>query len=201
MKTSYIARVRGGRRRGRDRVSSQTIHTGRMSGLQEAVTDFLEVDASCRAETIESPNDPSNTLLAVFEGGTIRVAEELERDGRLLVPKVRNGEVLEHVRLPKGAVPYESVRSLFTRVGAVLAACLDLDPPNILLVSFYVMCSWFPERLPVAPYLALVGTPRSGKTTLLRVLGLLCRHSLLVADISSAAVYQVYQEMCSSIAT
>ena len=88
--------------------------------------------------------------------------------------------------------PYESARSLFIDTNKVLSACLDIDTVFMQLVSFFILSSWFPEKLPIAPYLALVGTPRSGKTTLLRVLGLLCRHSILVADVSSAGVYQAY---------
>lgn len=45
--------------------------------------------------------------------------------------------------------------------------------------------------MPVQPYL---GMPRSGKTTLLRLLELLCRHSVLVGDISPAALYEIYRE-------
>jgi hypothetical protein len=44
--------------------------------------------------------------------------------------------------------------------------------------------------LPVAPYVALVGLPRSGKTTALRLLDLLCRRSLLTSDITSAGFYE-----------
>ena len=57
------------------------------------------------------------------------------------------------------------------------------------------MSTWFLERLQIAPYLALVGLPRSGKTTLLQVLNLLCRRPLLTADITSAAFYEVYEKL------
>jgi hypothetical protein len=62
------------------------------------------------------------------------------------------------------------------------------------LVSAFILSSWFPEKLPVAPYLALVGMPGSGKTTVLRLLEMLCRHSSLVTDITSAGFYQLYDQ-------
>jgi len=68
----------------------------------------------------------------------------------------------------------------------------DVDDDDLLLVAAFVVSTWFIERLAVAPYLALVGLPRSGKTTLLQVLNLLCRRALLTADITSAAFYEVY---------
>jgi hypothetical protein len=61
------------------------------------------------------------------------------------------------------------------------------------------MSTWFIESLPIAPYLALVGLPRSGKTTLLQVLNLVCRRPLLTADITSAAFYEVYEKLSPTL--
>ena len=55
------------------------------------------------------------------------------------------------------------------------------------------------ESLSIAPYLALVGLPRSGKTTLLQVLNLVCRRPLLTADITSAAFYEVYEKLSPTL--
>ena len=58
-------------------------------------------------------------------------------------------------------------------------------------MTAFVLATWLPEKLPCAPYLALVGPPGSGKTTALRILSLLCRRSLPTSDITSAAFYDV----------
>ena len=50
-----------------------------------------------------------------------------------------------------------------------------------------------------SPYLALVGLPASGKSTVLKVLRLLCRRSLLTADISSAAFYRVCERLTPTL--
>lgn len=50
-----------------------------------------------------------------------------------------------------------------------------------------------------SPYLALVGLPASGKSTVLKVLRLLCRRSLLTADISSAAFYRVCEPLTPTL--
>ena len=48
-------------------------------------------------------------------------------------------------------------------------------------------------------YVALVGLPRSGKTTALRVLSLLCRRSLLTSDITSASFYEACNRVIPTI--
>ena len=161
----------------------------------EVATDFAELDDHSLVETIENPADPTKTLLAIYENGNdVRLAERFESKGRVIVPVPRNRGIFSRMRLPKGVASYESTRSLFFQTGALLLACVDMDPKLAMLASLFVLSSWLPEKLPIAPYLALVGMPRSGKTTLLRLLGMLCRRSILVADISPAAFYQVYEQ-------
>ncbi len=129
------------------------------------------METGCRIETIESPTDPAKTLLAIYENGDVRLGERFELNGRLFVPKKRDVGIFSRVRLPKGVAPYGEVRSFVTSTRSLLFACVDIDPIRAKLVSFFVMSSWFPEKLPVAPYLALVGMPRSGKTTITPIIG------------------------------
>jgi hypothetical protein len=77
----------------------------------------------------------------------------------------------------------------------LIRACVDISLGDATLVAAFVMSTWFIESLSVAPYLALVGPPHSGKTTLLQVLNLVCRRSLLTADITSAAFYELYEKL------
>jgi hypothetical protein len=57
------------------------------------------------------------------------------------------------------------------------------------ILTDFVLSTWLVDRLPVAPYLSVVGLPQSGKTTLLKLLSLVSRRSLLVADISPPSLY------------
>jgi hypothetical protein len=189
----HAARAPSGKHRNRSVRSGDISIEDRYGPLQEVVTDFSELDPGYRIEAIEDPKDASKTLLAIYNHGRVSIDKSVECRGRLFVPRDRKLGVFSHIRLPKGIAAYGEARSLFTRIGAVLCACLDIDPEPLELICFFILSSWFPEKLPVAPYLAVVGTPRSGKTTLLRLLGLLCRHSILVSDISCAAAYDAYQ--------
>jgi hypothetical protein len=81
----------------------------------------------------------------------------------------------------------------------IFVKCLDLDNDDSFLLATFVLSTWFIDRLPVAPYLALVGLPRSGKSTVLRVLSMLCRRSLLTADITSAALYRACDRLMPTL--
>jgi len=136
--------------------------------------------------------------LAVWNGDKVVFKNEVNSAGTLFKPMPRSGH-LQHIRLPNGAEPYDSVRALLMKINSFFSKCLDVgDHDRFLLVAF-VVATWFIDRLPVAPYVALVGLPGSGKSTVLRILGLLCRRPLLTADISSAAFYQVCNKLSPTL--
>ena len=159
--------------------------------LPKTEVDFAELEDGSLAEMIEDPAVPARSLFAVYKNGTVHYAEELRNGDGFLVPLPRAGQVLRHVSLPAGAESYGGIEKLSGNVFSFFTSCLDVDPGNAVLLTAFVLSSWFPEKLPVAPYLALLGPPGSGKTTAMRILSLLCRRSLLTSDITSAAFYDV----------
>ena len=117
----------------------------------------------------------------------------------LLVPVPREEWIFKHVRLPRGSQPYQSPLWILGGIATVILGCVDINMSDANLVAAFVMSTWFIESLQVAPYLALVGLPRSGKTTLLQVLNLVCWRPLLTADITSAAFYEVYEKLSPTL--
>jgi hypothetical protein len=154
-------------------------------------TDFAELEDGSLVDLIEDAENSSSTLFVIYDGKDTRYARECEYKSHLLVPILRDGKINRHVRLPRGIKPYGSANSLMEQIDSIFTRCLDLEKKYRLLLAGFVLSTWFVERLPVAPYVALVGLPRSGKSTVLRVLSLLCRRSLLTADITSAAFYRL----------
>jgi hypothetical protein len=65
--------------------------------------------------------------------------------------------------LPNGVAPYESVQSLLVTILAFLGKCLNVADYECILLATFVVATWFIDRLPVAPYVALVGLSGSGK--------------------------------------
>ncbi len=137
------------------------------------------------------PTCPPGPRLAVYKEGNIRYVQKVASSGRILVPLERDSEFVRNVRWARGVEPYESVTSLFNQFFLFINQCIDLAPMSSFLLSNFVLSSWVVDRLPVAPYIAVVGLQGSGKSTLLEILRLLCRRSILTADITSAAFYRI----------
>ncbi len=160
---------------------------------------FSELPDGTLLEMIENPHDSAKSLLAISNNGQVRYEEKLERGNQVLVPFPKDSSIIRHVRLAKGAECYDSVEILLADIMLIFSRTLDLPWEGIFLLSCFVLSSWLVEKLPVAPYLALVGPPGCGKTSALRILSLLCRRSLLTADISSAAFYEICDRMTSTV--
>jgi len=151
--------------------------------------DFDELKDGTLVELVEDSKDADRACLAVWKDGEARLVDRLERDGQVFIPLPRKNEILRHVRLPKGVLPYESVQALLSRLECLISQCVDVDEKYLPVLADFVLSTWFVDQLPVAPYLSVVGLPQSGKTTLLRVLSLVCRRALLIADITPASFY------------
>src|SRR5258706_14246304 len=151
---------------------------------------------------IEDPENSSRTLFAIFKNGEVRTARQIKSEGQVLRPIPREEEIVKHLYLPRGVKPYESVEALLCRINdEVLSRCLDLGDNDRFLLACFVLSTWFIDCdcLPVAPYVSLVGLPASGKSTVLKILRLLCRRSLLTADISSAAFYRACDRLIPTL--
>jgi hypothetical protein len=170
--------------RNRSEVQSRADDATVQNPKRTVEVDFRELEDGRLVEMIENPDDETKSILAICKNGRIRYAEELEHGNEMLVPLPKDAEFIRHVRLANGAESFGSVNTLLQDILVVLHKTLELSDDHRLLVASFVLSTWFVEKLPVAPYLAFVGPPGSGKTTALRVLNLLCRRSLLTADIS-----------------
>jgi hypothetical protein len=159
------------------------------------VIEFRELKDGSLVDVVEDPDNPNQTILAVWKDGKATYHSQLERDGAVLLPLARDGEVFRHVRLAHSAEPYESVRGLLSSLIELIIKCVDIKYEFLPALVHFVLFTWIADRLPVAPYLSIVGLPQSGKTTLLRFLSLVCRRPLLTADTTSAAFY----EACSQL--
>lgn len=162
-------------------------------------TDFAELPDRTLLDTIEDPNNPAGTQLAIYRDNGVHYADQFDSADRIFVPISRSTAILKHILFSRGATSYKSTPKLFAEVWAFFAWCLDASLAHLALLSCFVISTWLLEKLPVAPYVALVGLPRSGKTTALRALSLVCRRSLLTSDITSASFYEACNRVTPTI--
>lgn len=161
-------------------------------------TDFFDTEDQC----LELGRDE---LVGLFlfrysrKDHSHTVTRKIEIGDRSFRPP-QEDELSRHVRLPGGCTfTPTSTENLLKHIEAFFESCLDLGPRYRYLLACFVVSTWLVDRLSVAPYLALVGLPRSGKSTALRALHALCRRSLLTSDISSAALYRVCDRLMPTL--
>ena len=162
-------------------------------------TSVAELEDGTIVEMIEDPDIASGTALAVYKGGNVHYMQQVKSKKAILVPFPRSSEIVKNVQLPSGVEPYESPKSLLLQMRLIFDQCVELPGMYSFLLANFVLSTWVIERLPAFPYVAIVGLPESGKTILLKILGLLCRRSILTADITSAAFYDVCDQLSPTL--
>lgn len=171
-----------------------------LRGKPVVETASVELPDGTMLEMMEDPADSSQGAFPTKgHDGKVAFRREYEIVDRIYVPYPRQQGFLKHVRLARGIEFYQSLNDLLQQIDSVLNRTVDLDEKYRFLLSCFVLSTWLVDRLPVAPYVALVGPPGSGKTTLLKVLSLLCRRSLLTADVSPAAFYRVCETITPTL--
>ena len=163
------------------------------------VTDFAELEDGTLIDLVEDPSDMYRTMLAVWKDGKVEYRDEFDDEARIIKAHPRISEVHRAMRLPKAVCPYESTSALLDTIEALISRCVALDRKYIRLLADFVLCTWFVDRLPIAPYVSVIGLPQSGKTTLLKVLSLICRRPLLVANITPASLYKACAQFCPTV--
>jgi hypothetical protein len=114
-------------------------------------TDFAELANETLLETIEGSADSSRSLLAIHKDGKVRLAQRHQSRDRILVPVPWESPIIKHVRLPRGAEAYGSVRSLFASILWIISQGLDLNANSKILLSRFDLSTSLIDRLPVAP--------------------------------------------------
>ena len=134
-------------------------------------------------ELVRAPNCASPRLL-VYDGRKATIARMARVAGRNYVPAEVEASILRGVRLPPRSEPYGSTRDLFDAVAGVFRKYCGLGEKQAGLATYFAFATHFVDLLPRAPCLLMTGPDSAQAACLLRVLGALCRHAMLLAGIS-----------------
>ena len=89
--------------------------------------------------------------------------------------------------------------TLLQEIDEAIGEYNDLDPRDRKLATYVTLCSWFSDLVDVFPYLWIIGPSRHARTTLIRLLSVLCRRGILAADISAAGLHSVIDKLHPTI--
>ncbi|HEX7959728.1 MAG TPA: hypothetical protein VF493_07405 [Terriglobales bacterium] len=150
----------------------------------------LDTEDQCKTKFIvwEPPENEADEPKLAY-------SEILADRGHAYLPEQIDRNLLRSVRMPIEAESYDSLADLITKISQLILRCVSVTDTDARLLAHFVLSTWLTDRLPVAPYLALVGPPQSGKTTLLRVLHLLCRRSLFASDATSLTLLHACHQL------
>jgi hypothetical protein len=160
-------------------------------------TEFVKGDGWF-IELVRSVRSGLYFILYQLDGGKVTFSWEFELGDRVIVPPEED-EFIRHVRLAGQFNECGTVSNLLNNIDLFISRCLDINARDRFMMTCFVLCTWVVDRLPLAPYVALVGLPQSGKTTAMKVLQLLCRRGLLTSDISSAAFFRACDRLMPTL--
>jgi hypothetical protein len=159
--------------------------------------DFVQFPDGALADLVR---DTSRGLcFVVLRDGKITFHRSLRHGALTLVPPRVHRSILESVCLPTTVGASSTAAELLKELNQVLGDYVGLDPPDRKLAAYVTLSSWVSDLLHVVPYLWIIGPPEYGKTTLVRLLSVLCRRGILAADISSAGLYSVIDSLRPTI--
>jgi len=160
-------------------------------------TDFAQ-GPGCLIDLMRRSDSSPCFIVYEIDSGEVKFEDWYELPDRVLVPPAEL-ELMRNVRLPKHFGAYKSVADLLLQIDAFFSRCVDVDPQHRFIMACFVLSVWMVDQLPLAPYIALVGLPQSGKTTALKALHLLCRKGILTSDITSAALYRACDQLMPTV--
>lgn len=127
----------------------------------------------------------------VWDNGQYTIANQVEFEGQVYVPPSLARGLGSALRLPTGLGLHLTAQELLAEMERYVLTFVDLAEGDAFLVSVFSLCTFFSDRLPVAPYMAICGPPGSAKSTLLRVLQCVTRRGLHAGEMSRASLYKL----------
>jgi hypothetical protein len=139
-------------------------------------------------DLVADPSDSHRLNLLLWDGSSATVAPRIEYRRSTYEPIALEPTLVHAVQWPKCPIDYGSTRNLFDRVLGLITQHAETQDASARLLTYFVLSTWFPDRLSVAPGLAILGPTESEGVQLLRLLRCLCRRSMLLAEASQASL-------------
>jgi hypothetical protein len=156
---------------------------------REAIETTGEVFSDGTAlELIRPGSGAGETSLLRWDGKSATIGQQFDVDGKIYRPPQLHPASLRALRLPGRIAPYGSTRELFDGIWKLLIEFTDIEEDHARQIAYFNLGSWLPDRLLVAPFLCIIAPLGVAKAQLLRLLSILCRRPLMLAEMTPAAI-------------
>jgi len=156
---------------------------------REAIETTGEVFSDGTAlELIRLGSEPGGTSLLRWDGKNATSGQQFEVDGKIYRAPQLHSTSLRALRLPGRIAPYGSTRDLFDGIRKLFIEYTDISEYHARQIAYFNLGSWLADRLLVAPLLLIIAPLGVAKAQLLRLLSILCRRPLMLAEVTPAAL-------------
>ena len=146
------------------------------------------------AEAVKHPDHEHELSLETWDGRKAKVSNSIRHDDRDFVPGRIGSGIVRAIRFPPPSKPFGSPAKLIASMRDFLLHYAQLTPETAALLVVFALASWFPECIPVAPVLFLLG-PEGEARRVLQLLATLCRRPALLSDLDLTAIRSLPEEM------
>lgn len=150
-------------------------------------------------ELVRDATRPNKLNFLVWDGTNARIEPRVEHEDMVYVPPTFDPTILQALRLPVRCAPYGSTRQLLGDTCKFLWSGPGLVEEPVLQLAYFALSTWFVDCLPTAPSVSLVGPAASEATAVLRRLACVCRHPLLLAEVSHAGFCSLPMHLCPTL--
>jgi hypothetical protein len=135
-------------------------------------------------ELVAGPPDKAKPKLLLWNGIKASVGYRANHQGDIYKPPEIDLSLYQAMRLPTATAHYRSARTLFDGITALFTHHLGLSHPTSGLLAGFAMSTWLGDHLPQVLHLAMCGCDDKLGVDVLRLLQCLCRHALLIGEIT-----------------
>lgn len=134
-------------------------------------------------EPVREDSGAEGLKLLFWNGEKATISRQILYDGRIYEAAAIHSTVLRALTLPTKSTSYGSARQLLTDIARLLTEYTNFPEYAVTAVTRFGLASWFPGTQ-TAPRLSVLGAETLGGTQLFKLLHCICRHPLMLTEVS-----------------
>jgi hypothetical protein len=168
-------------------------------GTAKLVATAGESFPNAMIDLVADPLDAARLKLLLWDGTNAKVAPQIKYRRRTYEPVKLDPTVVCAVRWATGRNDYGSTRELFDRILSLVMKNIGIAEQPARLLVYFIFSTWFPDRLTLAPGLAIVGSDVGQAIQLLRFLYCVCRRPILLGGMSQSSLMSLPLSMSPTL--